>query len=74
MYRRGRREALPPLLQGTSVDAGKCSTLPQQDGVTKEPHWRKEEKNNISAGSRDPEKADRLPDAGKKINRALTLL
>lgn len=40
MYRRGWREALPPprsLLQGTSVDAGKRSTLPQQDGMSKEP-------------------------------------
>lgn len=40
MYRRGRREALLPprsLLQGTSVDAGKHSTLPQQDGMSKEP-------------------------------------
>lgn len=63
MYRRGRREALPPprsLLQGTSVDAGKRSTLSQQDGVSKEPHWRKEKKSQISTGSRDPEKADKL--------------
>lgn len=58
MYRRGRREGLPPprsLLQGTSVDTGKCSTLLQPGGVSKELHWRKEEKNHISAGSRDPE-------------------
>lgn len=58
MYRRGRREGLPPprsLLQGTSADTGKRSTLPQQDGVSNGSHWRKEEKNHISAGSRDPE-------------------
>lgn len=53
MYRRGRREALPPprsLLQGTSVDAGKCSTLPQQDGVSKEKHWMKGRKKEKGKG------------------------